>query len=231
MLCSSRQSTPSPRRWKGECLYRLPEVFHSGGGEMETDCWRWRIAHLLSYPMHHDCPTQPCFHTLTMRVKACTHGCLWATSVTSLSTHTLGLGEKWRQNVNTHGVWNAQSCGYICADACRAIHKHGCLQHCHACDGVTRPEVWGCLWCLGPGIFLKTQGEFLVYHWAAKIHETTCSSNWNHLSTVEREMDVKFFTVVLRQLCECCWIHERMSSKKMCCLKPFKKKSWKDANA
>lgn len=49
------------------------------------------FTHLLSYPMHHDCPMQPCFHTLTIRVKACTHGCLWATSVTSLSLHTLGL--------------------------------------------------------------------------------------------------------------------------------------------
>lgn len=24
-----------------------------------------------------------------------------------------------------------------------AIQKQGCLQHCHACDGVTCPEVWG----------------------------------------------------------------------------------------
>lgn len=56
------------------------------------------ITHLLSYPMHHDCPTQPCFHTFTMRVKACTHGCLWATSVISLSIHTLGLGQKWDEN-------------------------------------------------------------------------------------------------------------------------------------
>lgn len=54
------------------------------------------ITHLLSYPMHHDWAAQPCFHTLTMRVKACTHGCLWATSVTSLSTHTLGLKQKQR---------------------------------------------------------------------------------------------------------------------------------------
>lgn len=29
-----------------------------------------------------------------MRVKACTHGCLWATSVTSLSKHTLGLEQE-----------------------------------------------------------------------------------------------------------------------------------------
>lgn len=50
--------------------------------------------HLLSCPTHHGCPTQPCFHTLTMRVKACTLGCLWATSVTSLSVHTLGLKQE-----------------------------------------------------------------------------------------------------------------------------------------
>lgn len=60
------------------------------------------ITHLLSYPMHHDWPTQPCFHTFTMRVKACTHGCLWATSLISLSIHTLGLGRK--RDENKHGV-------------------------------------------------------------------------------------------------------------------------------
>lgn len=50
-----------------------------------------RVPHLLSYPKHHDCPAHPCFHTLTMRVKACTHGCLWATNIISCSMQTLGL--------------------------------------------------------------------------------------------------------------------------------------------
>lgn len=54
--------------------------------------------------MHHDCPTQPCFHTLTMRVKACTHGCLWDTSVISLSVHTLGLGQKKKKGTKTNTV-------------------------------------------------------------------------------------------------------------------------------
>lgn len=116
-----------------------PELNQQGtefpAGEDGSVCLRFRlrrkrrrqmrcITHLLSYPIHHDCPTQPCFHTLTMRVKACTHGCLWATSVTSLSRHTLGLKQKqWYKYLRCQKVF------YGCMDGRRGIydcHKKCC---------------------------------------------------------------------------------------------------------
>ena len=108
MLCCSRRLVNAA--WPP--LQVTLGVFAVGTGPKDLKGWsrpsRSCITHLLSYPMHHDCPTQPCFHTLTMRVKACTHGCLWATSVTSLSTHTLGL--QWKAVVK---ILNVSKCSAL----------------------------------------------------------------------------------------------------------------------
>lgn len=126
------------------------------------------ITHLLSYPMHHDCPTQPCFHTLTMRVKACTHGCLWATSVTSLSIHTLGLEEK--KVVKILKVSKCSAMFNRCTDGSRAIYERckkcsskdrwttlsfSCCQQQNASEGITCARL---LMMSGIGIFKDLGG-------------------------------------------------------------------------
>lgn len=47
-------------------------------------------------------------------------------------------------------------------------------------------------------VFLKTEGEFLIYHRAAQLQETTCSSILNNLSALKCKMDVKILIQVLK---------------------------------
>lgn len=54
--------------------------------------------YLLSYPMHHLLPVQPCFHIFTMRLKAWTHGCWCPTSTSSNTGQTFGLWGKKRKS-------------------------------------------------------------------------------------------------------------------------------------
>lgn len=95
LLEFNQQSTTSPAGDAGADADDL--CVQTNGNEL---C----ITRLLSCPVHHVWPPQPCFHTLTMRVKACTHGCLWATSVTFLPEHTLGL-ERKRRKKKIHGKY------------------------------------------------------------------------------------------------------------------------------
>lgn len=134
-----------PRRWKWECLYRLPEVFSSGGE-------RWKqigrgggelgVKHCSPSLVSH-APRLSHAALLPHFDYACEglHTWLPLGDQRDLSLHThVGPGRKMVIKTHSHRVKNTESCCYICADACNSKAQLSaalpCMRWCNLSWGV-----------------------------------------------------------------------------------------------